>query len=781
MLYALYSMLHSHFIDYHCIFQHNTLLLYIYTNPMKIWSAEIKELEILHSSVKDHFPDLEKEMERLISAHDENMVLLYSRRCLEVIITDLCENELKRPRKTEPLKGIIDKLNQEEKVPSYIIASMHSLNSLSTFGAHPKEFDPEQVKPVLLNLTTVIKWYLKYKTEKGEGKEWYKVQGAGDKVQEGYKGSRIQGFKGEEVQGTGEKVHGAGYKVQGNEGQDGKSAETGTNLKDYRETGHISKTLKKPTFIISGILIVAFVLYIVLDQFHIFRKDKFQDIRDPEGKISIAVMPFENLTGDTTMNWFQKGISSLIINGLGNSPELAVLDDQTLYEAMDGIDQVFTAGISPSMAKEVAKKVNAETYISGSFQGREETYWVLVNLVKTESGEIIWTNKIEGNLKSSGYLDLADSLCNEIKNHLEIKALENVADYEFREAYPKSAEAYRYFIEGMNSVLNTNYESGIQSLKKAVEIDSTFTFASFYLAYAYNQLSSPEQDLWIKKAYFNKNRIPAKYQLWVDMWYACGGKSVKDVSRYCDLLAESGINTRLFWSDIAITYCDFTGEYEKAIPAFEKVMEINQERGADWKFYLFYDRFLMALHETGNHEREKVISKIGLNAVPEYSNWIFYRMAICALSQGKMKEADEILIRYKAKHKELGTSEATLEYNLGRIYEQANIIDEAEMHFRKSCELNPQNPALMNQLARFLNENDINANEAMDLIQKALTIQPDNMNFLWTKGRSLYKQGKYEEALQVLYQVQKSSGPVWELNNQITEAEQALANQNKSK
>ncbi len=122
-------------------------------------------------------------MERLISADDENMVLLYSRRCLEVIITDLCECELKRPRKTEPLKGIIDKLNQEEKVPSYIIASMHSLNSLSTFGAHPKEFDPEQVKPVLLNLTTVIKWYLKYRTGKAEAEERYKVQGDKDRVQ----------------------------------------------------------------------------------------------------------------------------------------------------------------------------------------------------------------------------------------------------------------------------------------------------------------------------------------------------------------------------------------------------------------------------------------------------------------------------------------------------------------------------------------------------------------------------------------------------------------------
>ena len=92
------------------------------------------------------------------------MVLLYSRRSLEVIVTHLCESELNRPRGTEPLKGIIDKLNKEEKVPSHIITSMLNLNNLSVYGAHPKEFDPEQVKPVLSNLIIIIKWYLKYKT-----------------------------------------------------------------------------------------------------------------------------------------------------------------------------------------------------------------------------------------------------------------------------------------------------------------------------------------------------------------------------------------------------------------------------------------------------------------------------------------------------------------------------------------------------------------------------------------------------------------------------------------
>jgi hypothetical protein len=49
---------------------------------MTIWSAEIKELETLYTSIKGRFPGLEKELERLVKANDENMVLLYSRRSL---------------------------------------------------------------------------------------------------------------------------------------------------------------------------------------------------------------------------------------------------------------------------------------------------------------------------------------------------------------------------------------------------------------------------------------------------------------------------------------------------------------------------------------------------------------------------------------------------------------------------------------------------------------------------------------------------------------------------
>ena len=461
-----------------------------------------------------------------------------------------------------------------------------------------------------------------------------------------------------------------------------------------------------------GSLLAVFIIAMILTFPKIFKRDKFEELRDPEGKISVAVMPFENLTGDSTLNWFKKGISSLIINGLGNSSELAVCDDHTMFEVMEGMNLINTAGISPSRARDIARKAKAETYISGSFQGKEDTYWILANLVSSETGNILWTNKVEGNLKSSGYLDLADSLCNEIKNYLEIKALQDVADFDFREAFPKSAEAYRYFIEGMNLVLNQNLESGIKSLKKALDIDSTFTLASFFIAYANCYSYQVEQSiLWTNKTYLHKDRVPPKYQLWIEMWYACyHSKDIKVITMYCDQLAESGINTRFFWLDLGITYFDFLHQYEKAVKAFEKVIEINPERIGDWKFLTsFWEPFMIALHKTGNHEREREISEIGLQVLPDNSNWFFYRMAICALSHGNTSEADDILVKYMAKHKELGTPENDLETFLGQMYEVAGLMDQAEIHYRKACELDSQ---FNNQLffAMFLINNGVNAN-----------------------------------------------------------------------
>lgn len=239
---------------------------------MSIWSAEIKELETLYRSLKGKFPDLEKELIQLIETKDANVALLYSRRSLEVIITDLCERELKRDRGTEPLKGIIDKLNREKKVPDNIIVSMQNLNSLSTFGTHPKDFEPRQVKPVLLDLTTVLEWYLQYMEAQGS------LEGKAGSVQDKRK----------------EKA----------------------GLKRSRSTSG------KRNIMVTGVLMAAAVIIVSLIVFNVIGVGKQARAGSIE---SIVILPFGNYTGTDTLDPYISGMHSLLINELGKIEGLRII------------------------------------------------------------------------------------------------------------------------------------------------------------------------------------------------------------------------------------------------------------------------------------------------------------------------------------------------------------------------------------------------------------------------------------------------------------------------
>lgn len=73
--------------------------------------SELSELQ--QSFAKLHGLDkrLEKEMEEVFRADSEIVLLLYIRRSLEIIIEKLVTEKLKRSRGTEPLNGLIEKLN----------------------------------------------------------------------------------------------------------------------------------------------------------------------------------------------------------------------------------------------------------------------------------------------------------------------------------------------------------------------------------------------------------------------------------------------------------------------------------------------------------------------------------------------------------------------------------------------------------------------------------------------------------------------------------------------
>jgi len=157
---------------------------------MNSYQKDLEEINHFLSEYQFTNSELVKELNALVQGADDVVLLLYSRRSLEVIITEMCEELLKRERGTEPLKGLIDRLFKDKFIPSYIHTSMSNLNSMSTYGAHPKEFNQRQVKSTIMELTTVLEWYIN---------ELKKPEKKSDKKQEEVKTETAAETKQEEI------------------------------------------------------------------------------------------------------------------------------------------------------------------------------------------------------------------------------------------------------------------------------------------------------------------------------------------------------------------------------------------------------------------------------------------------------------------------------------------------------------------------------------------------------------------------------------------------------
>ena len=419
---------------------------------MAIWTAEIKELEKLYESLKDLLPDLEKELERLIKADDENMILLYSRRCLEVIITDLCECELKRPRKTEPLKGIIDKLHKEEKVPAHIITSMHGLNDLSTYGAHPKDFDPEQVKPVLVNLDIIIKWYLKHKETS----------------------KRIKPIPNEKIR------------------QEIKDAE------DIKKSVTISR--KRLAGILGGGIAIIVTLFAGL----FFAGIIGGGSQTKESDKSTAVLPFRNLSNDTTQLYFSDGIVEAILNYLSKVGELKVISSTSTKRYRN----------TELSIKEIARELGVASILEGSVQKIGNNVRITAQLIEAKTDVHLWSEiydkdisdifAIQSEVAKNVAKELKTTLTSEEKGHINKNQTED-------------PEAYNFYLQGrffIEKRTEEGFRKSIGYFEKAVSADLDYALA--YAGLAENYFLLPWYSKMSKQEGYEKSREYVNKALQID-------------------------------------------------------------------------------------------------------------------------------------------------------------------------------------------------------------------------------------------------------------------------
>jgi len=530
---------------------------------------------------------------------------------------------------------------------------------------------------------------------------------------------------------------------------------TATKVQPLKPNEPVRRKLRTEDLVVAALLVVV----IILAYPKIFGPMKSKATKDPDGKISIAVNTFDNLTGDTTFNSWKQGIPELLIYNLGTSQELTIQNSQTMFEVYQSIGQTNNASMAPSLSREAAVKLKAGNYITGNFQKTGNKIRIIAKLIDTNSDQLLWTGKVDGYIDVN-YIDLVDSLSQQAKDFLEIKVLEKNITLDFREAFTKSARAYKKYIEGTQFFMSGDYNRAIESLQDAYTIDSAFTLAAFYIANANSIMASTYPDpkyadqaiLWTQKAFEGKERLPEEYQHWVEMWRAYYiTKNSNEVLDYCSLLEKSEIKSRYYWYDVAITYSSNFEMWDKAANNFRKIEMISSEWGEDWKFSEYYQNYGDACHQLGKHEEEALLYETGLKLFPD-DIFLLYRQALCATSTGDTTRSVALIKKFIEKVKQQRASGSEIELGLGHLYQNANSANLAEQHFRRALFLDPYNADRMNTLAAFLINNDRDIIEGMTLVDNALKIYPKAAFFLWTKGNGYYKQGKYEEALDLLQQ-----------------------------
>jgi len=211
-------------------------------------------------------------------------------------------------------------------------------------------------------------------------------------------------------------------------------------------------------------LVAALVVFLVLKPFG--KKMKEISIQDMP---SIAVMYFEDATGDEQTRWLSNGLPNMLITSLEQSPQLRVIGYQRLYDILKQLGKENIQRIDKTIATEIAKKANAKTMLLGSIFKWGNLIQVDYQLQDVVNGDLVFASKITG----ENPLTIADNLALEVRKHLEtshrIAEVSKVTD-----VTTHSIEAYRYYLQGKDLANKSNWKDSWKNYSKAIQLDSTF-------------------------------------------------------------------------------------------------------------------------------------------------------------------------------------------------------------------------------------------------------------------------------------------------------------------
>ncbi|WP_192363677.1 adenylate/guanylate cyclase domain-containing protein [Mesorhizobium mediterraneum] len=189
-------------------------------------------------------------------------------------------------------------------------------------------------------------------------------------------------------------------------------------------------------------------------------------------KLSIAVLPFANMSGDAEQEYFADGISEDIITSLSKLPQLFVI----------ARNSSFTFKGKNVHVQEVGRNLGVRYVLEGSVRKSGNRVRITAQLIDAASGGHLWAERFDRDL--TDIFAVQDDVTQQIVGALAI----NLTEGDRQRLAPKhtgNIEAYDYFLRGRELWHRLTKETNVAArdlLQGAIKLDPNFASAHAFLA-----------------------------------------------------------------------------------------------------------------------------------------------------------------------------------------------------------------------------------------------------------------------------------------------------------
>ncbi len=387
-------------------------------------------------------------------------------------------------------------------------------------------------------------------------------------------------------------------------------------------------------FAIATVLIVGLVYFLSWRRAPAVQPDQIK---------SLAVLPLENLSGDSAQDYFADGMTETLIAGLAKVGALRVSSRTSVMQ--------YKGTRKP--LPDIARELNVDAVVEGSVQRFGERVKITARLIHAPTERHLWAETYERDLRDA--LALQSEIARAVIQQIQIK-LTPQEHMQLASAPQVNPAAYDDYLRGRfyaNRQNKADNETAIMTLERAVATDPTFAAAHAELAQVYVTRFfslTPGEKHWEEKAFVAVEKalsldpdlavahLARGSLLWTPANQFPHEQAIQEFRRALTLnprLDEAHFQLALVYNHI--------GAFDQALQELQKAVTINPTHiRAQFRIgqtLLFQGKYEQAL---------TAMRRIPSEANPRAG----YHMAMALLHLGRRDEAAAIVEEYLSDHPE---------------------------------------------------------------------------------------------------------------------------------